>query len=585
MDQLLRQIIEGFFVLTDGQGALSKWSEPAELLFGHEADEALMEPFFGKLVPTQGLNAEGETWRGFLENGQTPGSSGKLQVDAYKPGGGTFSMEAVFVPVKLDEGFDFSLFLEDLGFELPIDMMLLRMRQQHPVVVRALRSALEPGLQPWEGVRTAGTLIAFRALEPTPWMEAAMERRETERAEAEAELQSRIEAIEAPSVTGTDVYDLDDARAVIDRLRWATERIEDLEERSRIADAAVQDAADARVRAEAAERAALDVRAEVSGVLAERPVDATGEADRLELIARVERAERAAHDAAETAAAQRAALEAERAKAVDLEAQRADLLTRLEKIEAAAGTTSVAEAAIADARAELTARLEALERTAGGGAASNAELAAKLEAVERARAAEAAELRAEIERLRDRSGARSDRALLEQQVAETQRLRDEIEALRVRTASASAVMRRGEERESAALQDAEAARTELAAALERVEQLSEETARIRAHLESAPEETGLSAEDRQRLESVATASAEARAGLESMRALSDQLRADLQTRLDELEQSGQQARHEQDDLRAYLEELRAGREELHQQLREAARAAEEARTLAQRGPA
>ena len=53
-------------------------------------------------------------------------------------------MEAVFVPVKLDEGFDFSLFLEDLSFELPMNLMLLRMRQQHPVVVRALRQALEP---------------------------------------------------------------------------------------------------------------------------------------------------------------------------------------------------------------------------------------------------------------------------------------------------------------------------------------------------------------------------------------------------------------------------------------------------------
>src|SRR4051812_17058976 len=261
LDQLLRQIIEGFFVLTDGQGALSKWSEPAELLFGHEADEALMEPFFGKLVPAQGLSAEGEAWRAFLESGETPPSSGRVQVDAYQPGGGTFSMEAVFVPVKLDEGFDFSLFLEDLGFELPIDMMLLRMRQQHPVVVRALRSALEPGLQPWDGVRTAGTLISFRPLEGTPWMAAAMARREAEREEAEAELASRIEMIEAPPVSGTDVYDLDDARAVIDRLRWATERIDELEERSRVADQAVLEAADARVRAEAAERAALDVRA------------------------------------------------------------------------------------------------------------------------------------------------------------------------------------------------------------------------------------------------------------------------------------------------------------------------------------
>ena len=31
----------------------------------------------------------------------------------------TFPIEMVFVPVKLDEGFDFSLFLEDLSFELP----------------------------------------------------------------------------------------------------------------------------------------------------------------------------------------------------------------------------------------------------------------------------------------------------------------------------------------------------------------------------------------------------------------------------------------------------------------------------------
>jgi hypothetical protein len=205
LDQLLRQIIEGYFVLTDGQGALSKWSEPAELLFGLEADEALMEPFFGKLVSTAGLTPEGEGWRAFLESGETPGATGQLRVDACRPGSGTFAMEAVFIPVKLDEGFDFSLFLEDLGFELPIDMMLLRMRQQHPVVVRALRSALEPGAQPWDGVRTAGTLVAFRALEPTPWMDDAVARRQKEQEEAEAELQSRIEALEAPSVSGTDV--------------------------------------------------------------------------------------------------------------------------------------------------------------------------------------------------------------------------------------------------------------------------------------------------------------------------------------------------------------------------------------------
>lgn len=601
LDQLLRLIIEGFFVLTDGQGHLSKWSDPAEMLFGHEADDALMEPFFGKLVSTGQLSRDAERWRTFLETGDTPGPAGTVRVDAIRPGAsGTFALECVFIPVKLDEGFDFSLFLEDLGFELPIDMMLLRMRQQHPVVVRALRSALEASAQPWDGVRTAGTLVAFRPLEPTPWMDQAWERRQAEHAEAEAELQSRIEMLEAPEVQGTDVYDLDDARAVIDRLRWATERIEELEERSRIADGAVQDAADARVRAEAAERAALDVRAEVSGVLAARPVDSAGEADRLALIARVDRVERAAADAADAAAAARQALEAERVRTRELEAQRAELVARLEQVEAVAGSSSVAEAAVADARAELTARMEALERTGVGGAVASAELVGRLETLERARAAEAAQLREEIERVRSTADVRTDIEALQGQLTETARLREDILTLSERADAASAIMRRGEERESAATLAVQSVRGELAAALQRVEQLAEETARIRAQLESQPD-AGLSGEDRHRLELAVAGVTETRTGVEAVRSVVDELRQQsaelreedgrIEQRLNELSDTDHHAwqvseglRRDQDELRAHLDELRSEREEIRAQLREAARAAEEARSLAERPP-
>src|SRR5687767_15838111 len=61
LDQLLRQIITGFFVLPDGQGALSKWSDPAELLYGLSAEQALGEPFFGKLV-TPGTSPAAIAW-------------------------------------------------------------------------------------------------------------------------------------------------------------------------------------------------------------------------------------------------------------------------------------------------------------------------------------------------------------------------------------------------------------------------------------------------------------------------------------------------------------------------------------------
>src|SRR5918997_604910 len=154
LDALLGQIVGGYFVLTDGQGSVSKWSEPAELLFGRPAQEILGQSFFSTLVQSP-LPANAEAWRRFLEAGDSPTAPGKVEVQGLRADGGAFPLEAVFVPVKLDEGFDFSLFLEDLGFELPLNLMLLRMRQQHPVVVRALGKAIEADPQPWEGWRTA----------------------------------------------------------------------------------------------------------------------------------------------------------------------------------------------------------------------------------------------------------------------------------------------------------------------------------------------------------------------------------------------------------------------------------------------
>ena len=168
LDSLLKQIIGGWFILTDGQGAVSKWAEPAEILFGKEAPEALGHSFFEGLLAGP-LGDDAEQWRRFLTAGDPPHARALVEVTGrHAPTDTAFPLEAVFVPVKLDEGFDFSLFLEDLAFELPMNLMLLRMRQQHPVVVRALRAALAEEPQAWDGWRTAGTMVAFRPLAPDP---------------------------------------------------------------------------------------------------------------------------------------------------------------------------------------------------------------------------------------------------------------------------------------------------------------------------------------------------------------------------------------------------------------------------------
>src|ERR1700749_1698824 len=79
LDALLRQIVGGYFVLTDGQGAVSKWSEPAELLFARPADEILGQGFFETLIGGQ-LSPGATAWRGFLDLGEPPRAPGTVQV-------------------------------------------------------------------------------------------------------------------------------------------------------------------------------------------------------------------------------------------------------------------------------------------------------------------------------------------------------------------------------------------------------------------------------------------------------------------------------------------------------------------------
>src|SRR4051794_37012967 len=290
LDAILRQIINGYFVLTDGQGSVSKWSEPAELLFDQPADAILTQNFFATLIGGT-LPPIGQAWREFLDLGEPPRVPGMVQLPGRRGDGGGFPMGAAFVPVKLDEGFDFSLFLEDFSFELPLTLMLLRMRQQHPVVVRALKAAIEPEPQPWEGWRTAGTLVVFRPLQSTPWVEQELARREAERALADAETEERL-AHTDPGIQG-DFRDLDDAAAVVARLLSAVERIDELE---RVAGGLPAQLDEARREAErrgaASDRAADALRGEIQRALSGVP----SELDRHEQLARLERLERAQHD-------------------------------------------------------------------------------------------------------------------------------------------------------------------------------------------------------------------------------------------------------------------------------------------------
>src|SRR4051812_30130717 len=340
LDALLRQIVGGYFVLTDAQGAVSKWSEPAELLFGRAAEEILGEGFFETLIGGA-LPPAAQAWRMFLDAGEPPRVPGKVELTGRMADGGEFPMEAVFVPVKLDEGFDFSLFLEDLSFDLPLNLMLMRMRQQHPVVVRALRGGIEPEAQPWEGWRTAGTLVVFKPLQPTPWVEAELARRDADRAAADAEAEERLTNID-PGIQGS-VSDLDDAAAVVARLLSALERIDDLE---RVAGGLPAQLEEARRDSEA-------LRADVQRALSAVP----SQLDTAEQLARVERLERFRMDADEADADRRRALAAAESATVRLNAR----IDQLERDRAAGVSDARLAEAIAAAEARAAAQIAAVD--------------------------------------------------------------------------------------------------------------------------------------------------------------------------------------------------------------------------------
>src|SRR3954451_4104402 len=89
LDALLRQIVNGYFVLTDGQGAVSKWSEPAELLFERPAEDILGQGFFETLIGGA-LPPAGAAWRGFLDTGDPPRVPGAVQLAGRRWEGETF---------------------------------------------------------------------------------------------------------------------------------------------------------------------------------------------------------------------------------------------------------------------------------------------------------------------------------------------------------------------------------------------------------------------------------------------------------------------------------------------------------------
>src|ERR1700742_4659464 len=95
---LLRQLVQSCFVLTDRDGAVTRWSGPAHAFFGWDPHAMLGRP----LLQTLGVAAA------------PPEHGGRVTSPVRLRGGRSVEAELVFIPVRMNHSLEFNGFLSAL---------------------------------------------------------------------------------------------------------------------------------------------------------------------------------------------------------------------------------------------------------------------------------------------------------------------------------------------------------------------------------------------------------------------------------------------------------------------------------------
>ena len=159
VEELLRQLVDARFVLTDRDGAVTRWSRPAEELFGWVAARMLGRP----LVETLAVA------------GELPLHGGAVQTVARRKDGTEIELMLTFVPVGMSQSLEFNGFLEALEIAAPRGNALRQLQRSHKTVVDWVNGAMRGEAELEDEDLAAGTIVAFRPLVEPPAPEPAPE--------------------------------------------------------------------------------------------------------------------------------------------------------------------------------------------------------------------------------------------------------------------------------------------------------------------------------------------------------------------------------------------------------------------------
>ncbi len=152
VEELLSQLVDARFVLTDREGTVTRWGRPAEDLFGWPGAAMLGRSLVRTLDLPDALPADG----------------GRLTTVARRQDGHELEVALALVPVGMSLSLEFNGFLEALEIAAPRGDALSRLGRSHRAVVDWIEAALEGRARLEEDGLGAGTIIAFRALDDPP---------------------------------------------------------------------------------------------------------------------------------------------------------------------------------------------------------------------------------------------------------------------------------------------------------------------------------------------------------------------------------------------------------------------------------
>ena len=152
VEELLRQLVDARFVLTDRDGAVTRWSRPAEELFGWPAARMLGRP----LVETLAVA------------GDLPEHGGVVETVARRKDGTELELTLTFVPVGMSQSLEFNGFLEALEIAAPRGNALRQLQRSHKTVVDWVNGAMRGAAYLEDEDLAAGTIVAFRPLIEPP---------------------------------------------------------------------------------------------------------------------------------------------------------------------------------------------------------------------------------------------------------------------------------------------------------------------------------------------------------------------------------------------------------------------------------